>query len=198
MPTAEIKLDFEPYDCTPGDAFDAFEERLFNNCTATDDRGFSLADHLLGIDEGGPAGPAMPAGAAANAKAVAARRKRQRSSYGLLVRHLAGGTSADHITHLKQNHFQDGMAAWLYLEGMCRAAPTQIKLRKMNKDWDDISLLHDVGVCESSIQQLAVRIAAVNARRPVANRKSRNECAERLLECIFDSSKHFSEQAPGQ
>ena len=63
MPTAEIKLDFEPYDCTPGDAFDAFEERLFNNCTATDDRGFSLADHLLGIDEGGPAGPAMPAAA---------------------------------------------------------------------------------------------------------------------------------------
>ena len=47
MPTTEIKLDFDPYDCTPGDAFDAFEERLLNNCTTTDDRGYSLADHLI-------------------------------------------------------------------------------------------------------------------------------------------------------
>ena len=194
MPTAEVKLDFEPYDCTPGDAFDAFEERLFNNLTSSDDRGFSLADHVLGLDEGGPAGPAMPGGAMA-AKALAARRKRQKQSYGVLVRHLAGGTSSDHITHMRQNHFQDGLAAYNYLELMCRTAPTQIKLRKLNQDWDTISLLHDIGVNEASVQQLSVRISAVNARRPAANRKTRTEKTERLLECIFDTSKHFSEQA---
>ena len=194
MPNSEVKLDFEPYDCTPGDAFDAYEERLFNNLTSTDDRGYSLADHVLGIDEGGPAGPAMPGGAA-GPKAIAARRKRQRSSYGVMVRHLAGGTAGDHITHLKQNHFQDGRAAWLYLEQMCRTAPTLIQLRKLDQAWDNISLLHDIGVNESSVQQLTVRIGATNARRPAANRKTRSQCAERLLECIFDCSKHFSEQA---
>ena len=59
--STDIKYDFEPYDCTPGDAFDAFEERYLNNATATDDRGYSLADHVLGIDEGGPGvgAPAM-------------------------------------------------------------------------------------------------------------------------------------------
>ena len=112
MASNTVKYDFEPAQPTPGDDYDKFEERLLNSAAGqSDDRGWSLADHMMGIDEGGPAGPAMPAGAAANAKAVAARRKRQRSSYGLLVRHLAGGTTADHITHLKQNHFQDGMAA---------------------------------------------------------------------------------------
>ena len=30
MPTAEIKLDFEPYDCTPGDAFDAFLKNAYS------------------------------------------------------------------------------------------------------------------------------------------------------------------------
>ena len=48
----ESKFDFDPYDCTPGDAFDAFEERLFNNATLTDDQGYSHADHLDGMDEG--------------------------------------------------------------------------------------------------------------------------------------------------
>ena len=45
--TAEIKYDFQPYDCTPGEPFNAFEERYLNALSLTDDQGYSLADHVL-------------------------------------------------------------------------------------------------------------------------------------------------------
>ena len=193
--SVDVKYDFEPYDCTPGDAYDAFEERYLNHATATDDRGYSLADHVLGIDEGSPGGPAIAGTPQQIQKAQAALLKRQKQSYGLLVKHLAGGAAADHITYMKQNHFQQGLAAATYLRGMCQQPITRVKLRQLDNDWDAIDLLHDIGVSRNSIQLLSVRISAVNARRPAANRKNRTECSERLLECIFGCSKHFSEQA---
>ena len=84
----EVKLDFEPWDGTPGDPYDKFEIRLLNASSRTDDRGWSLADHLLGNDEGGPAGPAFPAAAVAQNKAQIAFRKRQKESYGILTKHI--------------------------------------------------------------------------------------------------------------
>ena len=60
----DVKYDFAPYDCTPGAAWEVFEADLLRHATKTDDRGWSLADHLLGTDEGGPAGPALPGGVA--------------------------------------------------------------------------------------------------------------------------------------
>ena len=35
---SDTKLDFDPYDCTPGDTFDAFEQRLMLNATLTSRR----------------------------------------------------------------------------------------------------------------------------------------------------------------
>ena len=55
---SEFKYEFEPWDGTPGDSYDKFEVRLLNNASKTDDRGWSLADHMLGTDEGGPTGTA--------------------------------------------------------------------------------------------------------------------------------------------
>ena len=85
----ETKHDFDPWDGTPGDSYDRFQERLLNACSKTDDRGWSFADHLNGIDEGGPAGVALPPAATADGrKALAAFRKRQKESYGVIVRHI--------------------------------------------------------------------------------------------------------------
>ena len=57
MTTSNIKYDFEPAQPTPGEDYDRFNERLLNAATVhSDDRGWSLADHMLGIDEGGPGG----------------------------------------------------------------------------------------------------------------------------------------------
>ena len=60
--------------------------RLLNGASKSDDRGWSLADHFLGTNEGGPAGcgSPMPVGAA-GVKAQQALRKRQKESYGALA-----------------------------------------------------------------------------------------------------------------
>ena len=86
--------DFEGWDGTPGDPYDKFEGRLWENTTRSDDRGWSLADHLRGEDEGaqgaGATGPALPpvAQATERRKALASYRRRAKESYGILVRHM--------------------------------------------------------------------------------------------------------------
>ena len=74
MATVEVKYLTQPHDGTPGTPWDDFEERILGVASGkTDERGWSLADTLNDVDEGGAAGPPMPGGAAA-AKAMAARR----------------------------------------------------------------------------------------------------------------------------
>ena len=87
-PTVDVKYDFTPYDCTPGEPWELFSADLLRNATKTDDRGWSLADHLLGVDEGGPARPAAPIAPAAANKAAIALRRRAKESYGLLSKHV--------------------------------------------------------------------------------------------------------------
>ena len=59
--TVDIKYLTQPHDGTPGKPWDDFEERLLDVASGkTDDRGWSLADCLNRVDEGGAAGPAMP------------------------------------------------------------------------------------------------------------------------------------------
>ena len=79
MASSTVKYDFEPAQPTPGDDYDKFEERLLNAAAGeSDDRGWSLADHMLGIDEGGPAGSAIPGAGAVGIKAQAALRRRRK------------------------------------------------------------------------------------------------------------------------
>ena len=133
----DIKYEFTPAAPEPGDDYDKFRERALNAMASSDERGWSLADHLLGTDEGGPGGPPMPAGAGA-AKALQAFRSRQKNSYKVLTKHI---TDSGHLTEMANNHFQNGRAAWLYLEQSCQAPVNAIRLRKLNKDWDDIDIV---------------------------------------------------------
>ena len=47
---SDSKYDFEPYDGTPGTAWDDFEERYMNFASGGDSRGYSIADYILGMD----------------------------------------------------------------------------------------------------------------------------------------------------
>ena len=192
--SVDVKYDFAPHDGTPGKPFDDFEDRLMNFAAGeVDDRGWSLADHLMTLDEGGALGPAMPAaGTADGRKAIQARRKRIKEAYGLLTKHI---TDEDHTKEMRNNHFQNGLTAWQYYSGACRQPIDNMQLRRLNNDWDAIDLLTDVGVNANSIKLLTKKIRAVNSLRPAANQKDRTEKTERLLECIFTCSKHFSETA---
>ena len=130
--------EYTPYDCTPGTAYDKRQEDLLNVAAGnTDDRGWSLADHLLGTDEGGPnLGAALmpPAAQAADLrKAQGARRKRMKDSYALIMGRIE---HANHKTFIQGNHFQDGFATIGYLQANCQALTDALTLRDHNKDWD--------------------------------------------------------------
>ena len=57
--------------------------------------------------------PAMPAAPGELRKAQAARRRRQKDAYALLTKHLL---HKEHLQHITQNFFQDGRAAYNYLD----------------------------------------------------------------------------------
>ena len=83
--TDDNKYDFLPYDCTPGEAFESFNERLLKSAAGqVDDRANSIADYLLDEDEGGGAVGAvpMPNTVADARKASIARMKRAESQMG--------------------------------------------------------------------------------------------------------------------
>jgi hypothetical protein len=189
MSTVEIKFLCTPHDGTPGEPWEKFEDELLDVAAGkTDDRGWSLADTFNAVDEGSAGGPAMPGGAGGN-KAIAARRKRLKDSYSLLVTHEL---DKDFKLHLKQNFFQDGPAAFAYMMGECRQAVDRIQLRQLDAKWIALDLVADVGVSPNSISEMAKKIKAVNSKRPLANRHDQTVCTERLLELIFECSKHFS------
>ena len=97
--STNVKYDFDPALPSPGEDYDKFEERLLNAGAAqTDDRGYSLADHFLGIDEGSVGGPALPVGGA-GPKAQIKLRQRQKNAYGMLTKHVL---DADHLTQMKK------------------------------------------------------------------------------------------------
>ena len=177
--STNVKYDFDPALPSPGEDYDKFEERLLNAGTSVvDDRGWSLADHLMGIDEGGPRGPNMPAGGGGPPAAVK-RRIRQKNAYGLLTKHVL---DADHISEMKNNYFQDGYLAFTYLQGCCQRTVNPLRLREMNNEFDSIDIIHDIGIGENTIKMLCKRVRTINGKRPVANRKTQSELAEKVLE----------------
>ena len=190
----EERLEFDDYDDTPGKPWDDFKGRLMNYAAGrTDDRGWSLADHLMQVDEGSPGVP-MPIGNATELrKANAARRRRQRESYAVLTKHI--GRCHEHLKYIRTNHFQDGQTAFNYMDAACAAPLNAVKTRELRRQWDDMDLMELVGVQEHTIQVLATKIQAQNAEFPLGSTKDRSECAERLLEMLMDTSKHFQESA---
>jgi hypothetical protein len=190
---SNIKYAFTPYSGTPGLEWEKFEERLLNEAARhTDDKGWSLADHFLGQDEGGPAGPAFPQQAAALASSQNAFRKRRKEAYGLLTRHLLDD---DQITRMRNDTFQLGYESFINLRASCRMPVNQLRLREMDKEWDALDIINDIGINPFTIQQLCNKIRTLNGKRPAGHRKTQSQMSERLLECIFTSSKHFSEGA---
>ena len=55
MPVKDERETVAKFDGRPGPTFDVYEEAILNAASGkTDERGWSLADHLLSVDENGP------------------------------------------------------------------------------------------------------------------------------------------------
>jgi hypothetical protein len=119
-------------------------------------------------------------------------RKRQKGSFSFLAHHQA---DPDIVVQLKRMHFQDGRAAYQYMDGAYRTPIDNIALKQMDKDFDALDLLETVGVNEHTITLIVKVMRVLNAKRPIANQKDETEMTEKLLEMIYTTSKHFSENA---
>jgi len=123
---------------------------------------------------------------------MASYRKREKAAFAIITRHI---TDPDWISELRNTHFQQGLASYNALSQNCAKPANALQMRKLNQQWDELDLLAEVGVNAHSISLMLKRIKKVNSKRPAAHRKTADQLAERLLECIFDTSKHFSENA---
>ena len=133
-----------------------------------DDRGWSVADYINGVDEGGAAGPPMHGGTA-GPKANQARRKRQKEGYSLLSRTQASESIKN---ELQTNHFQNPLTAIVYLRNF-RSPTDALTLRNMKKGFNTVDLLHNIGVNENSVTLLVNLLRFLNNKLPAANRNNR-------------------------
>ena len=133
-------LDFEQYNCEPGAKWDEFVKNCMSAWSGyTDDAGYSHADHLLGIDMGGAdaGAPAFPVGAVAHAKQLRLFNVRDKKSYAKLYSHISCESAKAHIyTH----HFQQGFAAYQYLELLGFRATGALGLKKLDKKFADFNI----------------------------------------------------------
>ena len=143
---------------------ESFDERFMNFAAGiVDDRGSSAAYYILDIDEGGASvgAPVAPPQPVEFRKAMAARQKRNKKAYGLLTTHI---TDPDHISHIRLNFFQEGRKTYNYLQTECQLATTATRLRELNRKWDDIDMLADVGVDENTILNLSKKLKVLNSK----------------------------------
>ena len=75
-------FDYPQYDCNAAGYDNYYEAKLAYYAGVVDDRGNSLADHLLGLDEGGAAAGAMPMPAGAKSARVPYRSTQACSAWG--------------------------------------------------------------------------------------------------------------------
>ena len=163
----------------------------------TDESGTSPMEHIFDRDMGGGAvgAPAMPGGAGAAAlKMQRLRPKRANTAYATIYRHLE---SID-LKATAAETFQvpvDAIGLFQYLEGLFDRPITRAELRTLDREWDELSIVYDVGIEKESIAKFITRMERLNGDRPVAQRKNETERAEKLLEAIMDASQHFHEGA---
>ena len=87
MTESKKEHDFPPFVGTSGAPFRRWKENLLGHGAGKcDDKGYSVADHLLGADQGGYAAGAPPAGNAADQTKM---RKRRKEAWALLYRNIS-------------------------------------------------------------------------------------------------------------
>ena len=106
-PAVDVKYDFVPFNGTPGETYDKWERALLNAGARADDRGYSISDHLTGVDEGTAANPhPAAAGTADGRKSRQAQRKRQKKAYAMLTHMKMRGQIMNNHVGLREAMYQ--------------------------------------------------------------------------------------------
>ena len=138
----------------------------------TDDGGWTLTDCFLANDYDPNTNPGvLPAGTtpAEERKQAALRLSRLKGSYALLLKRVK---DKDLKQILATSYLQDGFGALTYMDQEYDRAITVTALRKMNKEFDEVTIKADIGVAEDSVTKLSKLLMRMNGERPAAHRTS--------------------------
>ena len=142
MTESKKEHDFPPFVGTSGAPFRRWKENLLGHGAGKcDDKGYSVADHLLGIDQGGYAAGAPGGGGIADQTKTMKRRK---EAWALIYKHVS---DCDLLSILSQApYYQDGAAAMQYLIEHYDTDIKRSDLDDLDVLWHETSILNDIGV----------------------------------------------------
>ena len=118
---------------------------------------------------------------------------RKRKAFAKLYAHISCTNTR---TYIHKSFYNDPHGAWTYIDAQCRTRVTNLEVRKLNRAWDDTNIRDDVGILKVGTLSSFVRLLQkMNSNRPANHKKDTDEIAEKLLECVAETSSKFSESA---
>ena len=159
-----------------GAKYRAFKRRARNFLAGkTDKSGSSLADAWDDNDMGGagPLAPPMPGGGAGGAtnwqrEMISLRTSRRKLLWAWVIRHLLDKDTQEILSAAP--YWQDHLASLVYLDGLYDTPIRTTELRKMNKEWDELNIIDDVGINAASVTSYLKLLMRVNGERPFPQR----------------------------
>ena len=169
--TIDIKALFPLYNCKPGRAARVFKRNALQLLSATDARGWSIADCLERRDEGAvqrgedpymgaaaPNAPQLPAGGINMAQARALRAKRLKDSAAALLTHLDDEAMKDILS--LPPFAQNGPEMFDEIMERCLVPLSALEAQEIRAKILSLSITYDVGFSENTVQEL-MKIARV-------------------------------------
>ena len=169
--TIDIKALFPLYNCKPGRAARVFKRNALQLLSATDARGWSIADCLERRDEGAvqrgedpylgataPNAPQLPAGGINMAQARALRAKRLKDSAAALLMHLDDEAMKDILS--LPPFAQNGPEMFDEIMERCLVPLSALEAQEIRARILSLSITYDVGFSENTVQEL-MKIARV-------------------------------------
>ena len=146
----------------------------------TDDSGSSLAEHLLGLDEGSPGNPIM---GTANQQAKSNRMRviRSKKAFKYLRSHIESPSFRTAVAD--PAIAGNGLAALALADQWFGVTGGNLKLEKQQHEWQSVTLAQ-FGIDTGTLRRTEQFLQTLNAERPAGHVYSDNALGARLLSCI--------------
>ena len=180
----------DPWNGRKGEEFERFLRDISAQANA-DDGYATHGQTLVGKDEGSPH-PGAPPAIGAAAAALRRRTLRNRKAFGDLYKHIVNVTVKQ---SLKANFDGQGYEAMQWLIANFRETVDDLEITKLDRDWNEASIIADIGIDIDSPLRFKLHLDALNGLRPAANLKNDDQRTIKFLTDLAKTSKLFMLEA---
>ena len=145
----------------------------------------SMWEACTDVDTGGNAvgATAMPTAAAALAKAIRMRKKRQAKAYKFVYKHVDDERIKELLDALPMDD-RRGAEAWALLESQCKPDQDDLAHMTIRGEWTSATIEKDVGYSVNTITEWQRLLVGINAKLPPGEKYSENELTLKFLSGI--------------